>query len=201
MLYQVKKQMKQSAGIIFSLFAFIFLISLNTEAGAANGFLTFPPVARHGTTTVNASANQSFAQKFVCPGTGLQEISEIGLWAAAKSGTTTTAYFHLAIFNDTGDGSHPGAIVANSDSGELSKTGTTVAKVSYTYATKPVLTGGKTYWLTTIHKDGNAKIDGIATGGNSLTRGGLIYPAWPTDAKWHSHADRTLDAGIYAVTE
>ncbi len=138
-----------------------FLLAKNAMA-SANGFLTETPTSRYGASSLAPlSTDTVVAQKFTLSGTGSKEISEIGIWASS----TGTAYFHLAIFSDTGDGSHSGTIVENSDSGEISMATTTeITKVSYTYTNKPVLTGGDTYWLVLFTDNAKLRSDYNTTG-------------------------------------
>ena len=97
-------------------------------------------------------ANICEAQKYTCPGTGLQAISEIGLWCDAEG---STANFKLSIWTHDATNNVPEALVSNSETPELTQTGGTVSKVYYPYTTKPILTGGEVYWLVWYTKDAN----------------------------------------------
>ena len=164
----------------------------------SNGFLSSSPGARHGTVTFNSTTFLAAAQKFTCPGTGTVEISEIGVWLSADASNTHD--FALAIFTHDAANNNPDTLVANSDTGAMAHATTTVTKKSYTYPTKPQLTGGQVYWL--IHYSGDAvgNIDYIASGGGIVY---FVHPDgtdWPTPAQWDTGTDAAdVDMGIYVV--
>lgn len=162
----------------------------------ANGFLTAAPGARHGNGIIALLAGQVGAQRFACPGSGTQEISEIGAWWAADAATTSV--FRLAIFTHDAANNNPDAMVANSESAQLSHNSTAVTRKSHAYATKPRLAGGTTYWLAFFAGDANGNIDRLTTGGVSVGTA-VTYPTWPTGAQWDAAADSAVDFGVYAV--
>ena len=167
----------------------------------ANGFLTSSPTVRHGDMETTPPANICEAQKYTCPGTGLQAISEIGLWCDAEG---STANFKLSIWTHDATNNVPEALVSNSETPELTQTGGTVSKVYYPYTTKPILTGGEVYWLVWYTKDANLGPDKPTGGGGTgrYTDGSLsgpTYPTNPTGAQWEDCETYNEDTGIYAV--
>jgi hypothetical protein len=162
-----------------------------------NGFQTSSPTVRFGIIEFNEVANKSRARKFVCPGSGTQEITEIGAWVSADAATTTV--FKLAIFTHDAANNNPDTMVANSESAELSHNTTTVTKKSHTYGTKPQLTGGSTYWLARLNQDANMNIDSNEGGGVMAQITTITYPTWPTADQWDTATDIDDDDGIYAV--
>ena len=169
---------------------------VNFTPPANNGFQTSSPTGRHGANEDNQDADISIAQKFVCPGSGTQEITEIGAWVYSASGTTA---FRLAIFTHDAANNNPDTMVANSESDELTHSTTTFTKKSHTYGTKPQLTGGGTYWLGITTADANFRVDANTTGGNQVYRSVTPYHNWPTAADWDAGSDVVMDYGIYAV--
>jgi len=164
-----------------------------------NGFVTERPAARYGDGTFNSSATIVHVQKFVCPDSGTQEITEIGQWLSADVGET--GYFKMAIFTDDAGNDCPESMVANSLTDELSWDTTTITCVYHTYGTKPQLTGGVTYWIGHIAKDALLNMDRIATDGLGLYKTGTTYPTFPDGDAWHTHTDYEVDHSYYAVYE
>jgi len=160
----------------------------------ANGFVTTTPSVRHGTNDVQLDAGFVVCQKFTCPGSGAQDISEIGAWVE-DSGFE----FRLAIFTDDSGNSCPEVIVANSESATLSSEAS-MAKTSHTYGTNPQLTGGVDYWIC-VFFDNLINIDYLnSSGENSLYVTGYTAYTWPTATDWHTNTPAaTFDLGIYAV--
>jgi hypothetical protein len=164
----------------------------------ANGFLTSSPGSRHGDTSRSWSPdNYCEAFKFTCPGTGIKEITEIGMWLSADSGQTTT--FRFAIFTHDPVNNCPEAMVANSETGEVTHNTTTVTKKYYTYSAKPLLTGGNDYWIAVMTADSYANADYLAAGSATNKYNAVTYPNWIFGAGWHGAASSTDDIGIYAV--
>jgi hypothetical protein len=163
--------------------------------GAANGFVTVRPDTLWTDSWGTPGVGTNYGYKFTAPETGTLTTEEIGGWFKTAG---SAGLFHLAIFDDTGDGSHPSTIVANSDTGEMSHAG--AAGIEYhTYTgTKPVVTGGSVYWLCTIVKDNNYTHSRYTTGGIGVGRA-ATYPTWSTEASWHTHTDYTTNIGFYAV--
>jgi hypothetical protein len=170
---------------------------LRPEPLSAHGFLTATPTYRSGTEFANPGANIASAVKFTCPGSGTQEITEIGLWV--KADLSTTCAFRLAIFTHDVANDNPDTIVANSESAELSHGTTTITKKSHTYGTKPQLTGGTVYWLVYYAADANAGINKTSDVAANVWTVAATYPTWPTAAQWDSGTDGTEDASLYAV--
>jgi len=163
----------------------------------ANGFLTSSPGSRHGDQVSDIVAT-SVASKFTCPGSGTQEISEIGMWLSADS--STAAAFRLAIYTHDAVNNNPNTMVANSESAELTHNTTSVVKKSHTYGTKPQLTGGTVYWLARNHADSNSNQDRLSGGGAVFVDSDVGgYPTWATAAQWDAGSEWDDDVGIYAV--
>lgn len=163
----------------------------------ANGFLTSSPGSRHGDDYYDFVGTSAGA-KFTLPGSGTVTINEIGIWAASLADAT----FHLAIFEHDSVNNCPGAMVANSDSGELTvpNTGGAFQKIYKSYSTKPSLTGGNTYWLCWIANEFSSfSLSRFASGGVAVYDVASTYATWPDDTGWHTHTDSTRDYAIYAV--
>ena len=163
---------------------------------AANGFVTVSPDARYGDAEGSFPASFVLAAKFTAPGSGALNITEIGIYSYSSS----TGHLHLAIWTHDAGNDCPESIVANSDTGEFASTGS-MAKLSHSYGTEPVLTGGNIYWLTFIGDFDNAHPSRFASGGNAVYVTGITYPTWPTGTQWESHTDQTVDYSLYAVYE
>ena len=104
----------------------------------ANGFLAATPGARHGADDIEVDAGYVIAQKFTCPGSGTQEVTEIGVWAKDNS-----AELRLALFTDDAGNACPEAMVGNSESATLTTT-TSITKLDHSYGTVPEITN---LWL------------------------------------------------------
>jgi hypothetical protein len=163
-----------------------------------NGFQASSPTSRYGFYILSGAANQIRAQKFVCPGAGAQEATEIGVWINADA--ALSGVFRLAIFAHDAANNNPDTMVANSESAELSHDTETVTKKSHTYSgTKPQLTGGGTYWISIFHGDANLNVDRDYVGGTAVYAATATYPTWPAAAAWDSYTDDTTDYGLFAV--
>ncbi len=163
---------------------------------AANGFVLVSPDARYGDVEGSFPVDYSFAAKFTAPGSGALNITEIGIYCYAS----ITGNQHLAIFTHDAGNDCPESIVANSDTGEFASVNS-MAKLSHSYGTEPVLTGGSIYWLVFIGDHANAHPSRFASGGDAVFVTGRTYPTWPTGTQWESHSDQTVDYSFYAVYE
>lgn len=170
--------------------------------GAANGFVSTSPDSQYGAATNTLQKNYVLAQAFVMPNSGAQTIAEIGAYLAYVN---YTMYVHFALFTDDSANSCPDSIVANSDTGAISVDSTSLGKISYSYSTKPSLTGGATYWITMGVGDqggaGQVKWSEINDGTkNGLYKSSVTYPNWPATADaWHTHTNYADDLSFYAV--
>ena len=162
----------------------------------ANGFQTSAPASRHGTSSFAMSAGWVVTNKFTCPDTGTQEITEIGSWVSADS--ATTAAFRLAIFTDDAPNVNPDTMVANSESAELTHNTTDFTRKSHTYGTKPQLTGGTDYWLAIFAGDANGNVSRVDDA-TVRVLWAVTYPTWPTAAQWDSGLQGGGDYANYAV--
>jgi len=162
---------------------------------AANGFVTVTPDTRYGAAVESGTANWCYAQKFTVP-VGTWEVTEIGGYFNADVGTS--GWFHLGIFGDDAVNGCPSTLVADSDSGALSRDLPAVDKVNHAYSVTPQVSGGD-YWLVVFWADGNLNISSDAVGGTECSNNLATYPTWPTDTQWHSHFDGTYDLSLYAV--
>ena len=166
-------------------------------AGAANGFITLRPTERYGDAVGLLIANRCYANQFTVPGTGSIEISEIGLYCDGTSGSL----LRLAIFTNDAANSCPEEIVANSDSGQLDTSAATYDAPFYaTYSTKPVVTGGSTYWIVAYGRGSNTAMSRFDSVGTYVQiSSGLTYPTWPTGTQWESATSYTREYSFYAV--
>ena len=166
-------------------------------AGAANGFVTTRPDARYGDAEGAIYMDRCYANQFTVPGTGSIEISEIGLYCDGQSGS----FLRLAIFTNDAANSCPEEIVANSDSGQLDTSAATYDAPFYaTYSTKPVVTGGSTYWIVAYGEGSNTAMSRFDSGGTFVhISSGLTYPTWPTGTQWESANPLARDYSFYAV--
>jgi len=163
----------------------------------ANGFVTSSPGARHGDTVQAVDQYDEYAQKFVCPGSGSVSISEIGAWVQRNA--VETAYLAMCIYTHDAVNDCPEALVTNGASGAKTISSSGLLKISHTFATQPVLTGGNTYWLILKLNNGTPpSFDLFATGGTTAQRASTS-PPFGTGDVWHTHTDQTYDMGIYAV--
>lgn len=164
-----------------------------------NGFLSSSPTVRFGSSSTSLGLNIAEGQRFVCPGSGTVTINEIGAWVSAD--VSTTGAFRFSIWTHDGTNDLPNAMVANSESSELSHNTTTFTKKSYTYGTKPSLTGGTTYWLIIFGADANLNLSWIGTGPSKYVEA-AAYPTWPDNARWIAGgAVENKDVGFYAVVD
>jgi len=159
----------------------------------ANGFQLSRP-ASHGAQQMNATAQVAVGTEFVCPGSGVQEISELGHFGDTDSGT---ALFNLGIFTDDAGNDCPETIVANADAQSLLMPELGTEQFG---ALDPVAecTGGVDYWLCMVSEDSDLNLDRDNSGGNTeqgFTSGG----AWPSGADWEGYNARAWDMGIWAI--
>ena len=175
----------------------IILLAVLLFAGAANGFVTTRPDARYGDTEGSIYSDRCYANQFTVPGTGSIEISEIGLYCDGAGGSL----LRLAIFTNDAANSCPEEIVANSDSGELDTSAATYDAPFYaTYSTKPVVTGGSTYWIVAYGNSSNTEMSRFDSVGTYVQiSSGLTYPTWPTGTQWESATSYTREYSFYAV--
>jgi len=162
------------------------------------GFLSASPTSRYGDSETNGATNYSEAQKYVLPGSGSITINEIGGYVSADAATTAT--FRWAIYTHDAANDCPETMVTNSLSDELSHNTTDFVKKSFTYSTKPVLTGGSTYWIAILYADGSLNNSCFQVDEESeyvLSSGG--YPTWPTGTEWESASADNKDISFYAV--
>ena len=162
---------------------------------AGNGFLTSSPDARYGDAQGSFQATEIWAQRFVVPGTGTKDVSELGLY------TSGTLSLHLALCEDDAANSCPGAIVSNSDTGAIAVASGSMVKANAVYGgTKPQVTGGTAYWIVCTQNAANGYSRFNATGISIVYLSTQTYPTWPADAAWHSKSSLTpRDASLYAV--
>lgn len=167
----------------------------------SNGFLPVSPSSAVGNSQGTISVGTQFAQRFTCPGTGLQPVSEIGIWVDNTG--VGDKYLTLCIFTNDPVNTCPEAIVANSETPSTLFNNTTKAKVSHTYTgTLPSLIGGDEYWLAVIVGGDTDIYYGGTTGSNCISGAALEY-VFETGSQWHppNHVDQvTIDLEIYAVT-
>jgi len=180
-------------------------------------YLLFPPVAAQGFVTERPSqwgadvstslVDRATAERFVMPGTGTMEISEIGLYF--KCSAVTLDYFKFGIFTDDAVNTCPDVIVANSLTAEQSTSDNTMQPHYVTYGTKPELTGGTVYWLAIIHKgvtlNFSRENDTNTNGYGLVCSTGITYDTgFPTATQWETHTDnneKTSFWAVYASTE
>ena len=106
-------------------------------------FITFPTANPLGAAGV-LNDDQIFARQFTCPGSGAQDINEIGFFVNTVANNPSVRFL---IYND--DGADPGSngdYVTNSLTGDVA-VGTADNWTSHTYSPKPQCTGGVEYWL------------------------------------------------------
>jgi hypothetical protein len=164
--------------------------------GAANGFVTVSPDARYGASAGTVSATETSACRFALGSTGTKQITEIGLYIQAVSGTVACK---IAIFENDAANTCPGAMIANSEA-TLSASSGAYTKTYATYGTKPQVTGGVTYWIALI-QEGSVAYSRIDTGGVNAYKSGLTTYTWPAEAAWHTKTDYGRDWSYYAVYE
>ncbi len=158
----------------------------------ANGFLTSTP-SSHGDEQMNATANVVVAQEFTCPGSGIQEITEIGAFGDTDTGDTD---FSIGIFTDDAANDCPESQVANSDADLVMPNAG--PSDSHAYSTYPLLSGGVDYWLAIVSHDSALNLDRFSSGGNT-EQGFVSAGAWPTPTEWEALSSRTWDMGFWAV--
>jgi len=161
----------------------------------ANGFQLTRP-ASHGAQQMNASAQVVVGTEFTCPGSGTQNVSEMGHFGDTDGGD---ALFNLSIYtddvtNDCPEDQVSGSIVAGL---AMPEAGTEIYG-----AIDPVveLTGGVIYWLCSMSLDGDLNYDRDNSGGNSK-QGFTSGSVWPSGADWEGYNNRNWDMGIWAIYE
>jgi len=162
----------------------------------ANGFLISSPTELHGSSTAGPYTNLTHAIRFVCPGSGLLNISEVGLFCRSENGDPEV--FYLAIYDDDSVNNCPENLIARTP--ELTIAGTSWQKIAHFFTTPPQLNGGQIYWLAYhVDEDDITVNTAGSSGGTGVYRTATSYPSNPTPAEWHSHSDTSHDLGIYAV--
>jgi hypothetical protein len=78
-----------------------------------NGFVPFSPYYPHTSEIAKSDTIYAYAQRWVCPGSGVITISEIGCWAYTIPYSIHS--FKLAIFTDDPINGCPEALVENSE--------------------------------------------------------------------------------------
>ena len=163
---------------------------------AGNGFLTEIPDARYGDDEATFDNARPWSLRGTCPGSGTYEVIEIGIYGYF-SGTNNIIF---GIFTDDAGNANPDTLVTNSQSDAI-VIPNAMAKVSFTYVTKPQLTGGTVYWITAQQSLG-INMSRFAAGGTAFyINGGMTYPTWPTPAEWDAGSDLTRDYSLYAVVQ
>jgi hypothetical protein len=160
--------------------------------GAAQGFVTVRPDAQYGNTTQNLGNGYALVQKYTLEGTGAQELSEIGFYAAGPAASVT---LKIAVFTHDSVNNCPESKVENS---ELEMTvpneGTLLYYATYT-GTKPQLDPG-TYWIGTL-PNANLYVSAFVAAGTVYKS--ATYPTWPDGLGWHSPGTDNKDLSYYAV--
>lgn len=161
------------------------------------GFVSSTPGSRTCASEIGYySTPYVYALRSQCPGSGTQEISEIGVYTRLYSPGSGTVRLVL-LEDDSANGSPSATQVTNSDTGTITVNNTSYAKKSYTYATKPQLTGGSYYWIACAWYAASLThyISYNASGGTGAQ---LMSMAWPADSSWHS-AENSYTYDLYAV--
>jgi len=176
-------------------------VPLSANPTYGNGFVQTSPVRRYSEDEANLPQGWLAAQKFTCPDSGTQEISEIGAYVFSDSGTSD---FRMAIFTDDSGNAVPEAMVSNSETATLVAPNVPLpdTKIFHTYETKPQLTGGTDYWLIVFSDDDDLYADVFNTSGIDavVITGGETAWTWPTGGDWHGAVDASdTDASWYAV--
>lgn len=159
----------------------------------ANGFQLTRP-SSHGAQQMNASSQVVVGTEFACPGSGTQNISEMGHFGDTDGGD---ADFNLSIYTDDATNDCPEAQVSGSIVGPLTmpEAGTEIYG-----AVDPVveLTGGVDYWLCMMSLNGALNLDRDNSGGNS-EQGFTSGSVWPSGSDWEGYNARNWDMGIWAI--
>jgi hypothetical protein len=161
---------------------------------AANAFVTTEPDTRYGAADLDVYATAAYAQQFTVGGSGSQEVTVIGCWAADP--LDANADIKLAIFTDDAGNGCPGSLVADSEA-TLANTNGSETQIRHEYGTKPLVTGGAVYWLV-VCPGATCYISGETTGGTSVSKA-ATYPTLPDGDGWHSPTSSTRDYSLYAV--
>lgn len=148
-----------------------------------------------GAATFGILAGWIVANKFTAPGSGILDISEIGV--NGDDSGSGSAPIRLGIYTDNSDAL--GSLVANSDGGEID------VNASPQWWPKTVsscqVTAGSAYWLCIFASDGDFDVEGYlasTTGPQDWHRyTGLTYPNWPTNPT--VNLTKQWDMPIYAV--
>lgn len=161
------------------------------------GFVASRPIAASGGSSLLIAAGTTYAQKFTCPGSGTQELLEIGAWCGTNINGQQRD-FTMGVFTDDAINTCPESLVANSSGAALTSV-LTKAAVYYAYGSRPQVTGGVDYWLALIEEDNSLSVSYSTTGGTTVQKTGLTYPNWPTGTTWETHTNRTYNIDFYAV--
>lgn len=169
----------------------------------SNGFVSSSPGSRHGASLSTYKADYATAQRFTCPGSGTQEITEAGIWAWRWGSNRT---LKIAIFTNDSGNTCPESMVTNSEiSITVTSASPTMAKAYSSYGTKPTVTGGTVYWLGFLSDCDATNYFGLdylnqPSGTITALYRTETYPTWPTASAWETHTDMTtVDMGIYVV--
>jgi hypothetical protein len=174
---------------------------------SGNGFITYSPDSRYGSNAVSVSpelGDGAAAQKFTVPGSGLMEISEIGVYGFGPSGTTNAK---MRIFTNNAS-IYPDSAISNSETDAMSflTNNSNPYKKSFTYSTKPRVYGGTDYWLAILsHSRGTYPVSvkysynasAPVTSGYTIDKESQTYATWPSS--WSTHNNRTYNSSMYAV--
>lgn len=174
---------------------------------SGNGFITYSPDSQYGsgnTSVFLESGDGAAGQKFTVPGSGLMEISEIGVYGFGEGGTTNAK---MRIFTNNAS-IYPDSAISNSETDAMSflTNSYTPYKKSFTYSTKPRVYGGTDYWLAILSDSTGAYAVSVkysynasapVTSGYTIDKGSQTYPTWPSS--WSTHNDRTYNSSMYAV--
>ncbi len=112
-------------------------------------------------------------QDFVCPGSGIQAINSVGVYAKSRSGSINT---RVAVYGYTDEGAPPNAAIYDSTlvlmgSGAVVSFSNTVSgqwQSSSTITTVTALTGGKHYKISPTTNDGSLFSYAYMSGSNSM---------------------------------
>lgn len=118
-----------------------------------NGFKTTFPTGDATDESGDYLDDVIVGQVFTCPGSGTQEINEIGFWVRVGQNNRGV---RLCIYTESGG--DPVSLVANSLTTEFTVTAPDVW-ITFEYSTKPQLTGGTDYFLMMWGNDAAAEFD------------------------------------------
>ena len=176
---------------------------------SGNGFITYSPDSRYGSSDVSISpklGDGAAAQKFTVPGSGLMEISEIGIYGFSPYPDSITGA-KMRIFTNNAS-VYPDSAISNSETAAMSflNNSSIPYKKSYTYSTKPQVYGGTDYWLAILSDSTGSwpvavrysyNASAPVTSGYTVDKEYQTYSIWPL--LWSIHNDRTYNSSMYAV--